>query len=40
MGVTMKLSIAPAGVFSSAQIATGPENIASISAMGKHAGFS
>ena len=39
-GVTMKLSIGPAGVFSSVQIGTGPENIASISAIGKHAGCS
>jgi len=38
--VTMKLSMEPAGVFSSVQIGTGSENIASISAIGKHAGCS
>jgi len=36
----MKLSIGPASVFSSVQIATGPQNIGSISAIGKHAGCS
>jgi len=39
-GVTMKLSIGPPGVLSSVQIGTAPENIASISAIGKHSGCS
>jgi hypothetical protein len=37
-GVTMKLSIGPACVFSSVQMGTGPKNIRSISAIGKHSG--